>query len=96
MNTRSVTQAPSGDPIVSENGWRASFIVSPFTRGTFVLAAQSPDKRMFFGLTPGTGFLIEVHRKPDAAQVNAFLTDCMSGKIVSNTLDAIARSAAAS
>jgi len=86
MNERRVSKTKGGDVVIDESGWRASFIASPFTPGAYVLTAQSPDKRWFFGLAPETGYLIELRHKPNEARIGQFLTDCMSGKIVDKTM----------
>jgi len=98
MVSATVTRAVNGDAVVCSAGWRASFIASPFRAGSFVLAAQSPapERRMLFGLLPDTGYLVQQKRKPDVAQLTAFLDDCIAGRVIATTLEACARMGAVS
>lgn len=86
MNDIVWIDAPNGDPIATLKGWRASFIS---VGALYVLAAQKPNKKMLFGLTPETGFLVGHHVEPTKEQIADFLHNCMSGKIVEKTLEGL-------
>lgn len=79
-------ESSNGDPIATLSGWRASFIS---VGALYVLAAQKPNKKMLFGLTPETGFLVGNHIEPTKEQIETFLRQCMSGKIVEKTLEGL-------
>ncbi len=86
MSSIAWIEAPNGDPIAMLSGWRASFIS---VGALFVLAAQKPNKKMLYGLTPETGFLVGQHVEPTKEQIETFLRQCMSSKIVEKTLEAL-------